>query len=208
MFGYDWPQLHAALNDAPAALLVVSVLFDIAGTVMKRDSFRTVGLWTLVTGALGGIAAVIAGLVAEGRIDHSDAGHALMERHEAFALAATGVFALLALWRVWRRGSWRPKEAPVALVIGVVGVGLMIYTAQLGGRLVFEHALGIPTTTLHTVQEQREGEHEHAPGESDMHGDMPGDSARSGTDSSAAARAHTHADGTTDTHPTPRRIQQ
>ena len=31
MFGYDWPRLHAALNDLPAALLLVAVLFDLAG---------------------------------------------------------------------------------------------------------------------------------------------------------------------------------
>ena len=30
MFGYDWPRLHAALNDLPAALLLVAVLFDLA----------------------------------------------------------------------------------------------------------------------------------------------------------------------------------
>ena len=29
MFGYDWPRLHAALNDLPAALLLVAVLFDL-----------------------------------------------------------------------------------------------------------------------------------------------------------------------------------
>ena len=31
MLGYDWPRLHAALNDLPAALLLVAVLFDLAG---------------------------------------------------------------------------------------------------------------------------------------------------------------------------------
>ena len=29
MLGYDWPRLHAALNDLPAALLLVAVLFDL-----------------------------------------------------------------------------------------------------------------------------------------------------------------------------------
>ena len=32
MLGYDWPRLHAALNDLPAALLLMAVLF--AGSVV------------------------------------------------------------------------------------------------------------------------------------------------------------------------------
>jgi hypothetical protein len=31
--GYDWPRLHAALNDLPAALLVVAVAFEIIGLI-------------------------------------------------------------------------------------------------------------------------------------------------------------------------------
>ena len=49
MFGYDWPRLHAALNDLPAALLLVAVMFDILAAVTKRASFRTVGFWTTIT---------------------------------------------------------------------------------------------------------------------------------------------------------------
>jgi len=30
MFGYDWPRFHAAVNDLPAALLFVTVLFTAA----------------------------------------------------------------------------------------------------------------------------------------------------------------------------------
>ena len=28
MLGYDWPRLHAALNDLPTALLLTALLFD------------------------------------------------------------------------------------------------------------------------------------------------------------------------------------
>ena len=46
MLGYDWPRLHAALNDLPAALLLVAVLFDLAGALTRRPSLRTAGFWT------------------------------------------------------------------------------------------------------------------------------------------------------------------
>ena len=44
MFGYDWPRLHAALNDLPAALLLVAVIFDILAALTKRPAFRIGGL--------------------------------------------------------------------------------------------------------------------------------------------------------------------
>ena len=66
MLGYDWPRLHAALNDLPAALLLVAVLFDLAGAATQRPALRTAGFWTLIAGAVGGALAVISGLQAEG----------------------------------------------------------------------------------------------------------------------------------------------
>ncbi len=44
MLGYDWPRFHAAVNDLPAALLFVTVLFDIAAWLTKRDSLKSAAL--------------------------------------------------------------------------------------------------------------------------------------------------------------------
>ena len=35
MFGYDWPRLHAALNDLPAALLLMAALFELLRRRLK-----------------------------------------------------------------------------------------------------------------------------------------------------------------------------
>ena len=70
MLGYDWPRLHAALNDLPAALMLVAVLFDLAAAVTRRASLRTAGFWTMVGGAAGATLAVVSGLQAEDHIAH------------------------------------------------------------------------------------------------------------------------------------------
>src|SRR5260370_21940579 len=75
MFGYDWPRLHAAVNDLPAALLFVTVLFDLAGWWTRRDSLKAAALWTLWAGVIGGWVAVVAGLQAEKVIEHGEATH-------------------------------------------------------------------------------------------------------------------------------------
>jgi hypothetical protein len=111
MLGYDWPRLHAALNDLPAALLLAAVLFDLAGAITKRPTLRTVGFWTMVLGAVGAAAAVLSGLQAEEHIAHGEAVHRVMETHEELGLITLGIFAVLALWRIVREnrmGSGRP----------------------------------------------------------------------------------------------------
>ena len=52
MFGYDWPRLHAALNDLPTALLVTAALFELLALATRREAFRQVSFWTLLIGAL------------------------------------------------------------------------------------------------------------------------------------------------------------
>jgi len=192
MFGYDWPRLHAALNDLPAALLLVSVLFDLLGAVNKRESLKAAGFWTLIVGVAGTGAAVVSGLMAEDRVAHSDRAHAVMETHQTLSIIVLALFGLLALWRLARRGVWSEREAPVALTAGVIGVALMVITARLGATLVFEHGLGLPNARIQAIQTERGAEsapHEHG---------APGDSATAPADSGTT---HRHEDGTEHTHP-------
>ena len=209
MLGYDWPRLHAALNDLPAALLLVAVLFDLAGAVTRRPSLRTAGFWTLVAGAAGAALAVVSGLQAEEHIAHGEAVHRVMETHEKLALITLGVFIVLALWRIVRERRMGSTERAVVLAASLGGLGALFATAVYGGKLVFEHAAGIPTKVLEAeMHERAEGHHHHGgEGEADEHGTdedaapaMSADSAAGGaaatdTDSGQPA-GHTHAPGT------------
>ncbi len=205
MAGYDWARLHAALNDLPAALLLAAVLFDLLGAINKRDSLKAAGFWCLFVGVLGTGAAVVSGRATEGGIDHTDAAHAVMETHETLAYITLAIFGLLFAWRVVRKGVWSPKEQPVALTAGVIGVALLIVTAKLGGNLVFDHGLGISTTRVEAIVGERGGhahgegeeDHEHPPADSAA---APRDSAMAGSDTTKAGQTHTHADGKKHTH--------
>jgi uncharacterized membrane protein len=210
MLGYDWPRLHAALNDLPAALLLVAVLFDLAAAVTRRPSLRTAGYWTMVAGAAGAALAVVSGLQAEEHIAHGEAVHGVMETHEELGLITLGVFVVLALWRIVRERRMGSTERAVVLAASLGGVGALFATAVYGGKLVFDHAAGIPTKVLQAeMHERAEGHHHHGgEGEADEHGTdghaapaMGADSAAAGgpaatvTDSGQPA-GHTHAPGT------------
>lgn len=162
MLGYDWPRLHAALNDLPTALLLTAVLFDVLAMATKRPALRQVSFWTLIVGAVGGAAAVISGLQAEEHIDHGEAVHRVMETHETLALITLGVFGVLAIWRIARERRMGTPERSLVLILSVAGLGVLLATANYGGNLVFEHAAAIPSSVLQEeLHERTEGHHHH-----------------------------------------------
>jgi uncharacterized membrane protein len=161
MLGYDWPRLHAALNDLPTALLLTAVIFDVLALATRRDTFRQASFWTLIVGAVGGAAAVISGLQAEEHIAHGEAVHRVMETHETLALITLGVFGVLALWRLFRDRRMGMGERILGLIASVAGLGILVTTAVYGGRLVFEHAAGIPTSVLQEEMHERSEGHHH-----------------------------------------------
>lgn len=186
MLGYDWPRLHAALNDLPVGLLLAAVLFDLLAVVTKRQSFRQVGVWTMLVGAIGGAVAVLSGLQAEEDISHGDAVHRVMETHEQLGLITLGVFGVLTLWRIVRERRMGALERTLSLVVSVVGVGFLVATGVYGGKLVFEHAAGVPTEVLQGELQERAKDHQHGAGQE--HPAVAPDS------SASAPRARDHVD--------------
>ena len=185
MLGYDAPRWHAILNDLPAALLVVAVLFDLAAAARKRESLAWAGIWTLWAGVIGGWSAVIAGELAEGTLQHGTAIHTLMEKHEKIALMTMGVFTIVLIWKMARRFEMPSQELAITRFLSVVGLAGLVWTGILGGRLMFDHAAGIPDSTLQAEMQNRTAGHEHAPGE-EHDGPMGRDSASARSDTGKA----------------------
>ena len=177
MFGYDWPRFHAAVNDLPAALLFVTVLFDIGAWLTKRESLKAAALWTLWAGVIGGWIAVIAGLQAEDVIEHGEAIHELMETHETLALTTMGIFTVVLAWKLFRRARLTPPEEAGLRLLSVAGLVTVVWTGVIGGKMVFEHSAGVPTRMMKAEIENRAAGHHHEPGEEEEHEHAHPDSA-------------------------------
>ncbi len=187
MLGYDWPRLHAALNDLPIGLLLAAVLFDLLAVVTKRLWFRQVGVWTMLVGAVGGAVAVLSGLQAEEHIAHGEAVHRVMETHEELGLITLGVFGVLTLWRIFREQRMGAGERTLSLVLSIVGLGFLVATGVYGGKLVFEHAAGIPTEVLQGELRERSEDHHH-------HGGSPEQPAAAPNSGGTAPQVKEHGD--------------
>ena len=158
-------EIHAALNDLPVVLLILSVAFDIAGSLTKRESLKAAGFWTLVAGAAGALAALFSGLRAEATVEHGGTVHLVMERHETLAITVTVLFVLLAAWRIWRRGPMASKERQAYLAAVVFSALLVFWTAHVGATIVYRHGGGLPTDVLEGALEERTVGHTHGPNE-------------------------------------------
>src|SRR3989475_2156440 len=181
MFGYDWPRFHAAVNDLPTALLLVTVLFDLGAWLTRRDSLKSAAVWTLWAGVIGGWVAVLAGLQAEDAIEHGEEIHELMETHETLALTTMGIFTVVLAWKLFRRAKLTGAEETGLRGLSVAGVGTIVWTGVLGGKLMFEHAAGIPKATMQQEMENREAGHHHEAGEVGEHEHAaPADTAKAG----------------------------
>ena len=189
MLGYDWPRLHALLNDFPIALLVTAVFFDLLALATRRVVLRQVGFSLLLVGALGAAAAVVSGLQAEDRIAHGEVVHRVMETHERFALISLGVFGVLALWRLFRERRMGVLERRVTVIASLGGVGVLFATGLYGGRLVFEHAAGIQSKVLEGELHERSEGHLHG-------GDAPDEHAPPAHVDPPGSPPHSHPPGT------------
>jgi hypothetical protein len=71
-------------------------------------------------------------------------------------------------------------------MLSIVGLLGLVWTGVLGGRLMFQHAAGIPSRVLQAEIENRKAEHQHEPGEEHEHS-VPADTMKA---------THTHPPGT------------
>ena len=187
-------EFHSAINDLPIALLLMSLAFDISGSLSKRESLKAAGFWCLVVGAAGALLALISGLRAAASIEHGGAVYLVMERHKTMAIAVTVMFSALATWRIWRRGRMGPQERPTYLAAAAVSALLLFWGAHLGRTIVYRYGGGIPTETMEAAMADRKAGHTNAPGEEHDHGDASAPADNMSADTTASD--HTHPPGT------------
>ena len=157
-----WPMhsWHPVLVHLPLVGLVLAVAFDVVAARNRSARWRDPATVLWWAGLAGAAAAVSTGLLAYGRVEHSDPAHAEMTLHRNLALLAVTLLLTTAAWR------WRRPYARGAVLLGLIGAGILGGVGYLGGDLVYRHALGIPTQTLDQITQERGGAMKEHPEES------------------------------------------
>jgi uncharacterized membrane protein len=180
---------HPMVVHFPLVALLLAAAFDAMAALRRGMRWRDAATLLWGVGFAGAAAALATGLIAYGRVEHSDSAHNLMTLHRNLAYAATFVLLVAAAWR------WRVPYSRAAAGLGIVGTLGLGAVGYLGGEMVYRHALGIPTEVLRQVRGERlgPGAGEVAPSAAAMDSmahQMPGDSVVPG-----ATPPHTHAPG-------------
>lgn len=138
----NWAHVHIFLNHIPVWGTVFGTLLLIYGMVRGSEEIKRVSLGVFVIIAVLTVPVYFTGEPAEEIVEGLEGvSEPIIEEHEKLAVVSfiavliLGVIALIALQR-YRRADAVPKGFIVAvLVLSIVVWGLMIWTANLGGKI-------------------------------------------------------------------------
>lgn len=133
-------ELHPSSVHYPIALLPLSIAADAIGVITDNRSLLEVGRITMPIAAASAAVAGVLGLIAQEVVETDEAGMEMLITHRTLNLGLLGVAAAMAVHRIGRK-----KPGPGYLMAGAAGIGAMIYSAYLGGQMVYDRGVGVRT---------------------------------------------------------------
>ena len=146
------PNLHPAVVHFPIVLLPIAVVCDLVGLTGagRRRGARGLAVILWVAAGLSATLAKWAGEQAgDSLVDLPARTHTALGTHSDWGHYTWWVVGSLVLLRLgiawWERGGTPRPSWPVGVValLGLGGVGMTLYTADLGGALVYQHGVGV-----------------------------------------------------------------
>ena len=147
-------EVHPSIVHMPLAFAPLSIVSDFAGVAADDPSLIAVGRATIGLAAAGAAVAAVTGLIAQEEVIAEGRAGEHLVTHRNLNLVGGLALAGMALWR----RDHDPGPGYIALGIGVLGT--MFYTAYLGGKMVYDHGVGVKSAggTRRDVPEVRWGE--------------------------------------------------
>lgn len=141
------PNPHALIVHLPIGLLVTAFVADLVA-LLRRDpaTVVTVASGLYLAGTVTLVAAFLTGRSAAPEVYTPGMAQAIVARHWDWALWCVWYFGLLTAGRIGLRlaGGASRRTSTVALAVaGLAGLVLLTNTAELGGRLVYQHGVGV-----------------------------------------------------------------
>jgi uncharacterized membrane protein len=136
-------ELHPALVHFPIALLIAAGGFYAWGWWQQREELSQSGWYLHLAGLAGAVLAIFSGLSAQGGLDLSEEVDSYLQNHTLLGYLVAWLFALLAIWRYLRGNKGSQGERVAFLAAFLLSLGVMAYSAWLGGHMVYAHGVGV-----------------------------------------------------------------
>lgn len=141
------PPLHPLVVHFPIVLVFVAGVFYIIGLLRDHPNTNKTGFILHAVALLGCVAAILTGDYEESQLAQSAEVHEMVEWHESLGMISTWAIGLLGVWGYLRQGSQLMWEKFSFLVAFWGVIGMLSYSAHVGGAMVYGHGVGIRKTT-------------------------------------------------------------
>ena len=154
-------NIHPVIVHFPIAFLCIFLLIDLAGLLFKKENWRYFASGLLYLGTISAAAAVAAGLLAEGSVEHGENVHLIMERHQFIGISVLCISIFLSLWRLLSGGIIKGFANLFFLLFAVLLNILIILGADLGGMMVYKHGVAVEAVEDSMIDYFHEHTHSH-----------------------------------------------
>jgi len=131
-------EIHPSLVHFPLALLPFAIGADAVGNATGNRKLNYAGKVAIAGAAISASLAGIFGLVAQEEVSLDDEGEKILHTHRTLNVAALGALTTMAVVRAGRR-----KPSAGYLVAGFAALAVTVFSAYLGGKLVYDHGAGV-----------------------------------------------------------------
>ncbi len=142
---FDTTHIHPMIVHFPIALLIVGFIAEFINVAFKKEFFGKAGLYLLILGTLGVIAAYISGNIAGDGLTEAGALKNAIETHEEAAVVSLWLMIIASVLRIAfvLIKKYEGAFKWIALLLFFAGVLSIARTGYYGGELVFKHAAGV-----------------------------------------------------------------
>lgn len=137
LFGHP---VHPMLVAFPLGLLSTGVIFDVIFMLTQNPMFSVVAFWMITAGIIGGLLAAVIGFTDWLSIP---AGTRAKDIGLVHGLGNLSIVVLFIISWFLRRGVTDYIPGTLPFILELLGAGLALYTAWLGGEMVYQLGVGV-----------------------------------------------------------------
>lgn len=132
---FSWENIHPILVNFTAALVPVSVLSDLLGGLLRRESLRHAAWWTMLYAAALTPFTALAGWFWKRSIEAALSPE-LIAVHQWLGIWLACALPVLAIWR-WRFHRRGARPGLVYFLIAALTLLALVYQGHVGGSMAF-----------------------------------------------------------------------